>query len=105
MTITQGEQFIIAIKLKDDTEATITTDDVTEVAITLGSVTKKSTDTESPVTYDANDEAWLFPASMEDTLGMEMGVHSLSARVNFTDGTIGKARVDRVFVLPTDEVE
>lgn len=105
MNIYQGDQNVIGVKLKDDTEAVITPEDVSEVIITLGNLSRRTTDDEDPVTYDSEREAWLFSVKQEDTLAMTMGIHRLSARVEFDDGTIGNANVAVVFILPSGNTE
>lgn len=51
MTIFQGDQIMIALTLTDDQGDPITGNDAEEVVITLGSITRKTSD-DNPVYYD-----------------------------------------------------
>ena len=100
MNLYQGDQVIIGLTLKDDEGNFITPEDVQEVAVGIGTFSRKSTDAEYPVTYDAENKTWLFQVTEADSFGLVMGVHSLSARVKFTNESIGSANAEPVFVLP-----
>ena len=101
MTLMQGDQVPIGIRLEDDNGDPITDSAVSEVAVTLGEVTRKSTDEILPVTYDANEELWMFAVTEADSLGLTMGVHELSARVWFPNGISEGATIAAVYVLPS----
>ena len=105
MSIMQGDQVVIAILLEDEEGNPITPEDVSEVVITLGEVSRKMTDEEYPVTYDAEEAVWLFTVTQADTLGMVMGITSLEARVKFVNGSVGGASVGGVFILPSNNKE
>ena len=61
MQIMQGDAYYIAITLTDDDDEPIT--DGT-VYITLGTLVKE-------VTYSAEEEAWLFPLSQEESFALD----------------------------------
>lgn len=105
MTIMQGDQTAIAVKLTDEAGGEIIPNDVSDVVITLGAVTRHTTDETYPVQYDPILTAWIFAVTQEDTLAFRAGVFKLSARVLFTDGAVGGANVATVFVLPSQNTE
>lgn len=105
MNIYQGDQVLIAIKLKDTTGTVITDDDVSKVVVSLGDVIHSTEDTEDPVAFDSDTDAWMFTLSQEDTLAMQMCIKALQAEVTFDDGSIGNATVAKVFILPSDKKE
>ena len=100
MTITQGDQYPIGVRLEDENGESITDADVSCVTISLGDIVHKSTDETLPVTYDAEEELWIFDVTQAETLGLVMGVHQLSAEVVFIDGSITNASVAAVYTLP-----
>lgn len=105
LTIMQGDQIPIGIRLEDDAGESIPDTDVAEVVITLGNKSRKMTDEVLPVTYDAEEELWIFMVTQEDTFALDMGVHSLEARVEFGDGNTDGAHVAAVYVLPSGNKE
>ena len=105
MTLTQGYQGLIGIRLEDEEGQSIPDSAVRDVVITLGPTTRKMTDEENPVTYDAEEELWMFAVLQEDTLALDMGVYQLSAKVCFTDDNIVPADIAAVYVLPTNNKE
>lgn len=103
LTIIQGDQIPIGVRLEDEDGESITPSAVSEVTISLGHAVHKMTDEENPVTYDAEEELWMFRITQEETLALTMGVHALAAEVAFADETIDNATVAAVYVLPGRE--
>lgn len=104
MTIFQGDQIMIALTLTDDQGNPITGNDAEEVVITLGSITRKTSD-DNPVYYDGELEAWMVPIYQTETSALPAGMARMQARVKFDDGAIGSATVATVFVLPAQNAE
>lgn len=93
MKIMQGDAYCIAVTLTDDDDEPIT--DGT-VYVTLGSLTKQ-------VTYSAEEEAWLFPLSQEESFALDF-LCGLEARlVNGT--TVVNAVIGNVYVISTENKE
>ena len=103
MNIYQGDQIIIAVTLTDENGNVIT--DASEVAISLGNITRTTSDAEYPVTWDDENDCWLFALPQEDTASLPSGMMRMQARVKFEDGTIGNAYVATVFILPSLNTE
>lgn len=93
MQIMQGDAYYIAITLTDDDDQPIT--DGT-VYITLGTLTKE-------VTYSAEEEAWLFPLSQEESFALD-SLCGLEARLVNGATAVG-AVIGNVYVIPTENKE
>lgn len=93
MKITQGDAYYIAVTLTDDDDEPITEG---TVYVTLGSLTKE-------VTYSAEDEAWLFPLSQEESFALDF-LCGLEARL-VSGTTVVNAVIGNVYVIPTENKE
>lgn len=93
MKIMQGDAYYIAITLTDDDDEPIT--DGT-VYVTLGSLTKE-------VTYGAEEEAWLFPLTQEESFALDF-LCGLEARLVNGATAVG-AVIGNVYVIQSENKE
>lgn len=101
MQMMRGDSYEIAITLKDEQNHAITDEDVAEVEISLGDLTK--TFTSGAVIYD--DGKWLFPITQGETLSAVAAINTLQVRVKYLLGDVVGATVGNVYVLPSSSNE
>lgn len=97
MQMMRGDAYEIALTLKDEQNHAITDEDVAEVEISLGDLTK--TFTSGAVIYD--DGKWLFPVSQGETLSAVAAINTLQVRVKYALGDVVGAKVGKVYVIPS----
>lgn len=101
MEMMRGDAYEIALALTDEEGNPITTEEVAEVEISLGDVTK--TYTSGDVVYD--DGKWLFPLTQDETLFTLAPVSGLQVRVKYLLGDVVGAKVGNVYIISSNSEE
>lgn len=91
----QGDSYGLEIEILNDDGVTVTEEDVSDLEITIGHLTKTYRDEE--VTFDG--ENWIFPLSQEETFDFPPSAVKAQLRIVWSNGQVegvplGKLRVD-----------
>ena len=92
MTISQGDQYGIPVTIKVNGELA-TPDMFSNVEIVIGNIRK---DLESGVTYSADEQAWIFPVTQEETIRLAATKQKAQARVKFAGGNVYRASLGEI---------
>lgn len=99
LEIMQGDAFDILVTLTDETGTdVITPDNASDVEITLGRFIK--TYLGGGVSYDTENDAWVFPVSQLESFSM-CGVVTMQARVKFSANEVSGVNVAKISILPS----
>lgn len=95
MDIRQGDAYTLAVTLTDENGTALTSDDVSKVEISIGSITKQYPD---EVTYDSESGAFEMPISETDSHSMS-GILPTQVRVLFPSGEVSSATLGFMHVV------
>ena len=88
----QGDSYRLSIEIINEKGVPVTSDDVADVEITIGSLRKKFVDKE--VSY--KDGKWLFPLTQEDTFKLPASRVKAQVRVVWTSGDVEGASLGEI---------
>ena len=80
----QGDAHYLGIRIRNNAGSAVTPEDVTDVEITVGALTKRYRAGE--ILYQ--DERWFFPMSQEETHEMWPGAVKAQVRVCWANGVV-----------------
>lgn len=80
----QGDSYFLGFVLRNNAGQPITPEDVLDVEITVGSLTKRKND--GKLIYD--NGMWMFPLSQEESMGMRPGGKDAQARIKWASGVV-----------------
>ena len=90
----QGDSYGLRIKILKADKTAVTTDDVADVEITVGSVRKTYANNE--VTFDNGE--WVFPLTQEETFKFPATNVKAQVRVMWSDGGVEGASLGKIRV-------
>lgn len=90
----QGDSYRLAIEILSEKGVPVTSDDVSDVEITIGSLRK--TYAEEEISY--KDGKWLFPLTQEETFKLPASRVKAQVRVVWTTGDIEGASLGEIRV-------
>jgi hypothetical protein len=82
----QGDSYLLAIQILNNAGNPVTTDDVTDVEITIGHLSKSYRRLE--LMYDEGLHLWLFPLSQKETFGYWPSTVKAQVRVVWANGIV-----------------
>ena len=89
----QGDAFTQEIEIRHNDEI-VTPDDVTDVEITIGVLSKTYLDGE----LDYSEGVWKFPMTQQETFRFRGGYHSVQVRVLWPSGDIEGVDLGKIYV-------
>ena len=82
--VMQGDQYAIALELRDQNDALITDDEIVQIEIIDGNLTK----TKPEITYNPENGVWEFPLTQQETYGFHSVNVPGQVRVKFPNGDV-----------------
>lgn len=92
----QGDSYGLPVELKTVGEKAITPDDVSDIEITVGYLTKRYSS--GDVWFDYDSGTWIFPLSQEETFAYPASRVKAQARVAWKDGGVNGVELGRINV-------
>lgn len=80
----QGDSYNLGIRILNNAGNPVTPDDVTDVEITIGHLSKTYLNTQ--LTF--SEDVWLFPLSQKETFGYLPGAVKAKVRVKWANGVV-----------------
>lgn len=93
----QGDAYSLEIEILNGEQDAVTPEDVVDVEITIGSLSKTYASDE--VSYDEEREKWLFPLTQEETFKFYPARVKAQARVVWKNGDVEGASLGTINVL------
>ena len=90
----QGDSYGLKVNILNSVDAVVTPDDVSDVEITVGTLSKTYKNGE--VTYDG--KLWIFPITQEESFKLPVSRIKAQVRVMWTDGTIEGVSLGEIHV-------
>lgn len=97
----QGDSYFLGFSLTNNAGQPITPEDVLDVEITVGSLTKRKND--GKLIYD--NGMWMFPLNQAESMEMRPGRKDAQARIKWASGAVEGQPVYGVIVLESKSKE
>lgn len=88
----QGDSYSIGVKILNNAGSNVTPDDVTDVEITIGRVSKSLS--RGQLLYDNN--CWLYPVSQSESMAILPGVVPAQVRVVWKNGAVEGKKIEGI---------
>lgn len=93
----QGDSYGLRIDILNADHTAVTADDVSEVEITIGHLTK--TYSNGQIAFDVDSKKWIFPLSQEETFGFPASRIKGQVRVAWASGIVEGASLGWINVI------